>query len=77
MTSQAALIRRESVESAAGLLEHGPDGERLYSVAEAARVQSPPTALLFACENVLYDATVWERWLVRLLRHVQVAIDQE
>jgi FMN phosphatase YigB (HAD superfamily) len=36
-----------------------------------------PAALLFACENVLYDATVWDRWLVRLLRHVGVAIDQE
>ena len=35
-----------------------------------------PSALLFACENVLYDATVWDRWLVRLLRHVGVAIDQ-
>jgi FMN phosphatase YigB (HAD superfamily) len=33
--------------------------------------------VLFACENVLYDATVWERWLVRLLRHVHVQIDQE
>jgi FMN phosphatase YigB (HAD superfamily) len=36
-----------------------------------------PAALLFAFENVLYDATVWDRWLVRLLRHVGVAIDQE
>jgi FMN phosphatase YigB (HAD superfamily) len=32
--------------------------------------------LLLGCENVLYDATVWDRWLVRLLRHVGVTIDQ-
>jgi FMN phosphatase YigB (HAD superfamily) len=77
MTSQLATPRREDAQSAVGLLEYGPDGVRLYSVGEEVRLQAPPTAVLFACENVLYDATVWERWLVRLLRHVQVQIDRE
>jgi FMN phosphatase YigB (HAD superfamily) len=77
MTSQLVTPRREDAHSAVDLLEYGPDGARLYSVAEEARLKAPPTAVLFACENVLYDATVWERWLVRLLRHVHVQIDQE
>jgi FMN phosphatase YigB (HAD superfamily) len=77
MTSQVATQRRDDTQSAVGLFEYGPDGARLYSVAEDTRRQAPPTAVLFACENVLYDATVWERWLVRLLRHVHVQIDQE
>ena len=49
--------------------------ERQYSVAEGAAPRHVPSALLFAFENVLYDATVWERWLVRLLRHMRVSID--
>jgi HAD superfamily hydrolase (TIGR01509 family) len=77
MTSQLAAPRREDALSTLGYLEYGPDGARLYSVGEETRLQAPPTAVLFACENVLYDATVWERWLVRLLRHVHVQIDQE
>jgi FMN phosphatase YigB (HAD superfamily) len=77
MTSQLTTPRREDIQTAVGLFEYGPDGARVYSVAEDTRQQAPPTAVLFACENVLYDATVWERWLVRLLRHVHVQIDQE
>jgi FMN phosphatase YigB (HAD superfamily) len=77
MTSQLVTPRREVAKSSVGVLEYGPDGARLYAVAEEARLKAPPTAVLFACENVLYDATVWERWLVRLLRHVQVQIDHE
>jgi putative hydrolase of the HAD superfamily len=77
MTSPALQSLREDAEMPVGLLEHAPDGGRLYAVAEEARLQAPPTALLFACDNVLYDATVWERWLVKLLKHVGVPIDQE
>jgi FMN phosphatase YigB (HAD superfamily) len=62
---------------AAGLLNEGPDGDPLYAVAEETLRSATPTALLLSCDNVLYDATVWERWVVRLLRHVGVAIDQE
>jgi HAD superfamily hydrolase (TIGR01509 family) len=58
-------------------LEQGADGGRLYPVGESLPPTSTPTALLLAGENVLYDATVWDRWLVRLLRHVGVPIDQE
>ena len=77
MTSPALQSLREDAEMPVGLLEHGPDGGRLYAIAEETRLQSTPTALLLACDNVLYDATVWERWLVKLLKHVGVPIDQE
>ncbi|MEX2140374.1 MAG: HAD family hydrolase [Pirellulales bacterium] len=77
MTSPALQSLREDAQTPVGLLEHAPDGGRLYAVTEEARLQAPPSALLLACDNVLYDATVWERWLVKLLRHVGVPIDQE
>ena len=77
MTSPALQSLRDDAQTPVGLLEHAPDGGRVYAVAEEARVQMPPSALLFACDNVLYDATVWERWLVKLLRNVGVPIDQE
>jgi FMN phosphatase YigB (HAD superfamily) len=78
MTTPIVNSQRESRgRSTHGVFEHAPDGRRLYTIAEEARWQARPTALLFAFENVLYDATVWERWLVRLLRHVGVPIDQE
>jgi HAD superfamily hydrolase (TIGR01509 family) len=73
MTSPAL---REDAETTVGLLEHAPDGGRLYSIVEESPLQAPPSALLFACDNVLYDATVWERWLVKLLKSVGVRIDQ-
>jgi FMN phosphatase YigB (HAD superfamily) len=74
MTSSAF---REDAHSPVGLLDHAPDGGRLYSIAEATPVQGPPSALLFACDNVLYDATVWECWLIKLLRNVGVPFDQK
>jgi HAD superfamily hydrolase (TIGR01509 family) len=79
MTGHTLEFRRRdpwSSESRDCLLEHGLDGARLYTLAEEAPPHVPPAGLLFACENVLYDATVWERWLVRLLKHVGVAVDQ-
>lgn len=34
-----------------------------------------PSALLFEFDNVLYDATAWERWLLRVLRQVIISGD--
>jgi FMN phosphatase YigB (HAD superfamily) len=77
MTTPALHSLREETQTPVGLLEHAPDGGRLYAVAEEARQQVAPKALLFSCDNVLYDATEWERWLAKLLRSVGVPIDQE
>jgi FMN phosphatase YigB (HAD superfamily) len=79
MTNSGLESHREVARTSAAspaLDQHALDRGRLYSVAEGAVLRPPPSAVLLSCENVLYDATVWERWLVRLLKHMRVGIDQ-
>jgi FMN phosphatase YigB (HAD superfamily) len=77
MSSSALQLRRES-SSSVSILEYARERERHYSVSgEPAHGRPAPSAILFAYENVLYDATVWERWLWQLLRRVGATVDQQ
>lgn len=50
----------------------GTDQARRRRVAPLAR---PVAGLLFDMGGVLYDETIWRRWLLRLLRHLGVSSD--
>src|SRR3989304_5633212 len=41
----------------------------------AGRLPRPAGGLLFAMGNVLYDATLWRRWLLQLVRRLGVRTD--
>ena len=44
-------------------------------LARAPHKQLAAKAIVFEMDNVLHDATVWRRWLVRVLAHLGVTID--
>ncbi len=57
---------------------HAADGSRLYSVVVGEpTTRNRPQAVLFEFDNILYDATAWQRWLSQALRRMQVAGDYD
>jgi HAD superfamily hydrolase (TIGR01509 family) len=57
---------------------HAADGSRLYSVVVGEpTTRACPKAVLFEFDNVLYDATAWQRWLSQALRRMQVPGDYD
>ncbi len=47
----------------------------ISAVEQATRVRERPSAFLFEFSNVLFDSTAWQRWLLRVLKRLNVHCD--